>query len=80
MRRLIAINGRGVIGRIVRSLLAPWWKSLGYESVAQGWLNSIMEIAGAVVAVTGGIIADKYGRKGMYTVGEACGAAIGVLS
>ncbi len=83
MRRLIAIGMVEVLSvGLYVSLLAPWWKSLGYESVAQGWLNSIMEIAGAVVAVTSGIIADKYGRKGMYTVGQLmrCAAIMVLLS
>ncbi|HHX11094.1 MAG TPA: MFS transporter [Firmicutes bacterium] len=83
MRRLIAIGMVEVmaVGLYV-SLLAPWYKSLGYESVAQGWLNSIVEITGAVVAVAGGVLADKYGRKNMYTAGQLmrCAAIILLLS
>lgn len=80
MRRLLAI---GVIETLAvtlyTSLLAPWYKSLGYESAAQGWLAFVLQITSALVAIAGGILADHLGRKRMYVTGQIIRCAVPVF-
>lgn len=80
MQRLIAI---GVVetlaASLYASLLAPWYKSLGYESAAQGWLSFLLQITSAVVAIAGGILADRLGRKRMYTAGQVIRCAVPIF-
>ncbi|HHY69096.1 MAG TPA: MFS transporter [Bacillota bacterium] len=80
MRRLIAI---GVVETLAvtlyASLLAPWYKSLGYESAAQGWLAFVVQLTSALVAIAGGILADRLGRKRMYVTGQIIRCAVPVF-
>ncbi len=80
MRRLMVIImvETLAVGLFV-SLLAPWYKNLGYESVTQGWLNFVLQLTSAVVAAAGGILADRLGRKNMYTAGQLLRCAVIVL-
>lgn len=82
MRRLIAIGLVEMLALgLYVSLISPWYKSLGYEASEQGLLNSILEIAGMIAGITGGILADRYGRKVVYTIGQLmrCAAIIMLL-
>lgn len=54
------------------SVLTPWYRSLGYQSAAQGGLNSILQISAAFAAAVGGILADTYGRKNLFLAGQIC--------
>lgn len=83
MRRLIAIGMVETLAvSLYVSLLAPWYKSLGYESATQGWLGFVLQVTSAVVAAIGGILADRLGRKNLYTAGQLlrCAAIIVLLS
>ncbi|HHY11162.1 MAG TPA: MFS transporter [Firmicutes bacterium] len=80
MRRLMVIImvETLAVGLFV-SLLAPWYKTLGYESITQGWLNLVLQLTSAVVATAGGVLADNLGRKNMYTAGQLLRCAVIVL-
>ena len=49
--------------------LTLWQKYLGLTEVHLGWLNFISAncLGAAVGAIIGGFLADKYGRKFIYT-------------
>lgn len=80
MRRLMVIIMVETLAvGLFASLLAPWYKNLGYESVTQGWLNFVLQLTSAIVAAAGGILADKLGRKNMYTAGQLLRCAVIVL-
>ncbi len=83
MRRLIVIGMVETLAvSLYVSLLAPWYKSLGYESATQGWLGFVLQVTSAIVAAIGGILADRLGRKKLYTTGQIlrCAAIIVLLS
>ncbi|HHY16562.1 MAG TPA: MFS transporter [Firmicutes bacterium] len=83
MHRLIAVGMIEALAiSLFVSLLVPWYKSLGYDSTTQGWLRFVLQITSAVVAAAGGILADRLGRKNMYTAGQLfrCAAIVVLLS
>lgn len=49
--------------------LTLWQSYLGLEEVHLGWLNAISAncLGAAIGAIIGGFLADKYGRKAIYT-------------
>jgi nitrate/nitrite transporter NarK len=73
LKRTIAVSLTNYLdaGAIVAgaSGLTLWQKYLGLSEVHLGWLNFISAncLGAALGAIIGGVLADKYGRKFIYT-------------
>lgn len=79
MRRLIWISFVEMLAvNAYFSLIVPFAKIIGLDSRAVGALNSLMQVVSAVVAVGAGVLADRFGRKSIYTVGQLIRVAITV--
>lgn len=77
LRRLIWISFVEMLSvNAYFSLIVPFAKNLGLDSGSVGALNSLMQIVSALVAVGAGVLADHFGRKRVYTVGQLMRVAI----
>jgi MFS family permease len=45
-------------------------RSFGHDLGAVGTLSSIMQVVSAMAAVVGGVLADRYGRRGLFLLGQ----------
>ncbi|MGE5578879.1 MAG: MFS transporter [Bacillota bacterium] len=78
LRRLIAIGFIEIAAvNFYVSVLMPYYRELGYGSDVAGFLGSVLQVVGALVAVGAGFMADTFGRKRLYVAGQLfrCAAA-----
>jgi DHA1 family multidrug resistance protein-like MFS transporter len=78
LKRLIAIGFIEIAAvNFYTSVLMPYYRELGYGSDVAGFLSSVLQVVGALVAVGAGFMADTIGRKRLYTAGQLfrCAAA-----
>lgn len=78
LRRLITVGFVEIAAvNFYASVLMPYYRELGYGSDVAGFLSSVLQVVGALVAVGAGFMADTFGRKRLYVAGQLfrCAAA-----
>ncbi len=52
------------------AVLMPYYRALGFDSKIVGSFNSVQNMVGMVLGMAGGLLADTFGRKRMYMLGQ----------